>query len=154
MPTVTQDQFYRELLEEVRYAIGEVQPSAVYLSAIAQFDGVTPRTVQIVPGVPVCQTPDSGIGLVRETFRVACWARLLTDHGNDDTALITDRTLGLLALANDVRRILTQTTIASITTEPIVWMQGSTINTSADQPGWGFVTDEYRVGYELAWSVT
>lgn len=151
---IRQDQFYGKVLSHVRENVSSVTPNAIYLSAIASFNADTVQAVQIVPGSLQSAFPDAGHGLCRETFDVVCWTRLLTDYGNEDTQLISDESLGLLALAGTVRSALTQKEIDAATTEPIVFIQSSRIQVSRDQPGWGFVTDSYRVAYELAWSVT
>lgn len=154
MAAIRQDKLYRDLLSHLRTRVTTVGSSAIYVAAQPTFDGITSRSIQIIPGAPVSVFGTAGHGLVRESFEIAMWARLNLDRGSQTTELVTNDNLGLLSVAADVRSAMIQTTIDGSATVPVLFEQGSRVAVNTVEDGWGMVTDRYRVGYELAWDTT
>lgn len=152
-----QDAVYRELLAHVQSDLAADSPSVtadyVYLVAEPVFRVHDDRLVQVVPGVSTALHPAAGSGYVQEEIRVACWRRLWTDYAAASNDLISNNTEGLMALVATVRASMSSAVNADLGSLSVLpqFIRGSTVSTSENHPGWGFVTDAYRIEYDLGW---
>jgi hypothetical protein len=148
-----QDAILREVLDEVKIAV-EDDTSDVFIAAQPLFfPAMGQSVVQVIPGVVNAQQETAGHGLVSERFQVVLWHRLFTDLGGQSTELITNETMGALAICRKIRNVLIQSLLDGLATIPVRYIQTSQ---AADPPigtaaGWVMFSLTFEVGYEIAW---
>jgi len=154
MATTTQDAVYRGILTDLAAAAGSIGINSNYMfvSPFARFVQLDDKYLQLIPGVPVVETSDSGIGLVTEDFKIVVWLRLYLDQIGDSTEKITNDTLGIMDTMGDIRQALIQGDANETVTIPIVWTEGGVPSEDADHPGWVYYEDSYRMGWEIVWT--
>jgi len=156
--TTTQRAVYAGILADLKAAGSDgtdaigVHSDYIYITPVPLFSQAEERLIQLIPGVPTVTTPDVGLGLVEEEFRIAVWARVYLDMVGHSTERITDSTLGALVTVNEVRQTMIQSTANSTATVQVRWTMGSAPIETDDVPGWVYYEDTYVIGYEVAWS--
>ena len=157
MATTTTDLVYQAILTDLKAAVSLVTDDFIYISYEPIFTQEDDQYIQLVPGVPSAVAEQAGIGLVTEEFEVAVWSRLYLDHGRQSTERFANATYGVLKIMSQIRSGLIGnypdsseggTVVASL---PIVYVRGSRLFETPDRPGWCFMSDTYRIGYEIAW---
>lgn len=143
---------YQGILKDLRAGLSQsVDANDVYLSAVAWPDNRDQLIVQIVPQPFTVDHPVTGTGAVTETFEVHVWTRVMLDSSREATAQLTDDTVGILKVMDDVRDTLRQSTADGTATIGIVLIQGSNATVNEENYGWVRMFDTYRIGYEVGW---
>jgi len=152
--STTPDKMYQALLTKAKAVVSLVHDDFIYISHEPVFTQEDDQYIQIVPGVPTAVTPQAGYYLIQEEFEVAVWSRLYLDQGNRSTEKFANLTYGVLKLMTEIRSGLVNHILsydgsdkASI---PITFERGSRLFESPEQPGWCYMADTYKFGYEIA----
>ena len=155
--STTPDKMYQALLTKVKAVVSLVHDDFIYISHEPVFTQEDDQYIQIVPGVPTAVTPQAGYYLIQEEFEVAVWSRLYLDQGNRSTEKFANLTYGVLRVMTEIRsglfnHILSHdgdTEIADNASLPITFERGSRLFESPEQPGWCYMADTYKFGYEI-----
>lgn len=148
MAVTTRRSMYERIRQALAVNIESVSQSLVYISSRPVLNGTDDRFIQIVPGSWSAKHARTGTGEVVEEFEVVSWVRLTQDYGGQHTQLITDETLGLLALSSEVQTTMTHRVLSS-SVYPIQSLGGSPVVAEAEMNGWGMVSDRFRATYEI-----
>ena len=151
--STTPDKMYQALLTKVKAVVGLVEDDFIYISHEPMFTQEDDQYIQIVPGVPTAVTPQAGYYLIQEEFEVAVWSRLYLDQGNRSTekfANLTDRVLRVMTQLRSglFNHILSYDSDHNASL-PITFERGSRLFESPEQPGWCYMADTYKFGYEI-----
>lgn len=146
--TTTPQALYAALLTQLQTA-----SSLSSLSAFVSVDGATvsiqgDRAAWIVPGAMRNLNPDAGgVGHVRVELQVVTLKRTSLDMGDQRVEAITDATLSVLTLVEQVRQVMHNFASSGVTIEPLRWLGGDAPRESGRMPGWVEVTDRYDGSY-------
>lgn len=164
MAATTPDIVYSQLLVKLRLAAA-TSPFSLADSRVVicpdlnwQADIVRPAVELIVPGLAECPHPESGVGLIRERFRVAVVQQIARDRFDSWTIALSDASNGILPLVNRLRG----NGIPGAAATGLVNFQAaaalsvcrfrgwSPAQTNPDDPWQVAWVDDYDVDYELA----
>lgn len=148
--TTTADAIYRDLLARLQAQLS-IDDSHIWMAPFPIFNQHDRTCVQLVPGVPTAVTPQSGVGLVTEEFRVVIWTKVILDQNTVSTGRIADSTLGVLKLLSDVIVALVQYHgSADLFTYPVTYQRGATVTESDQHPNWIYAEATFMLGYQIA----
>ena len=155
MPTTTTDLIYQGILTKLKSVVSLVHDDFIYISYAPMFTQEDDQFVQLVPGVPVAVGDQAGIGLVTEEFEVAVWSRLYLDQGTRSTERFANATYGVLKIMSQIRSGIINDYVKTgsdiISSGPMLYVRGSKLFESPEQPGWCHMSDTYSISYEIAW---
>ncbi len=173
MPVTTEGQVFRELLIDLQ-AIALVNPPAingdrVYTRATIGFDpDVKPPYVQLVPGAAVIEDGERAGALVKQSFQVVVFNRLVLGEPGIDSDRISDATYGLLAIRDKLRgdggatdpgsgdspsgliNRIVAAGASDITLYPIMLQSWNQPQANPADPYWHMCSDTYVFRWELA----
>ena len=156
MAATTPDKMYQGILSRIKTAGDHsdfVHDDYIYISPTSRFTQEDDQFVQLVPGVPQSITSEAGYFLIEEEFEVGAWVRLFLDQGSRSTERYANSTYGILAVMCKVRSVLLNHIIDNSSDDavlPINYVRGSRLFESDEYPGWGYLSDTYKFGYEIA----
>ena len=172
MPVSTEGEVFRELLvdlQAIALAQSSINGDRVYTRATFGFDPDTkPPYIRLISGSATIEDYERAGALVKQTFQVAIFNRLVLGEPGIDTDRISNATYGLLAIRDAVRGdgggtdpgpgdspsgLLNRIVAAGgtdITAHPIVLLSWDAPQANPADPYWHMCKDTYRFYWEMA----
>tara|TARA_R110002020_G_scaffold460453_2_gene678951 strand:- start:906 stop:1370 length:465 start_codon:yes stop_codon:yes gene_type:complete len=153
MAATTTDKMYQAILVKLKAVVSLVHDDFIYISHSPLFAQDDDQYIQLIPGIPTSITSEAGIYLIEEEFEVAVWSRLYLDQGTASTERFANITYGIQAVMTQIRSGLLNHMLSYDSDDnaslPVTYLRGSKLFETDENPGWCYLTDTYRFGYEI-----